>query len=393
MDKNINKTTENQQIISKKDELTDEVWSDISFLLDEETQKELSSWRLYFLRHGISKTEKEKELSWKSKSPQLPTTPLHEDWIKQVIESWKKLIESWLNLENTILIYSNDTIRVNQSLYVLIRLFKWDSEEDILKETILLEESWQFSISESDKRIIKYNSEWFGVLAHDFVSSSKKKVVNGEPEYETDQKRLLWDLKVIKNIITLMKNIREDRETLNIQWKNIIIVWHKSNKSWIIESVENKTRWIQIDYDMDPGEIIPYDMSIDWNFIDREERKDLLFMTTENQQSIKSVLRQEGWLLHIVDKNLQIWELQNYINAYFRSKPELYEKYLTSDNYDLRIFCIANLIKNGKFELVKGNLTKLVKIEDEKNMINFTETLLFLCENETQKREVLQIKK
>ena len=82
--------------------------------------------------------------------------------------------------------------------------------------------------------------------------------------------------------------------------------------------------------------------------------------------------------------------LQNYINAYFKSKPELYKKYLLSENHDLRVFCIANLIKNEDFQFVVDNFSQLLEIEDEKNIVNFVNIVLSLCD-ETQKKKIISI--
>ena len=74
----------------------------------------MAKWRVYFVRHGISKT-------WQWMTSQWDNVQLALTGAKQIISSSRKLIDMRLNKDNTIIIYSWDTTRVNESTHILCK--------------------------------------------------------------------------------------------------------------------------------------------------------------------------------------------------------------------------------------------------------------------------------
>ncbi|MEI8253133.1 MAG: hypothetical protein WCG25_05295 [bacterium] len=61
------------------------------------------------------------------------------------------------------------------------------------------------------------------------------------------------------------------------------------------------------------------------------------------------------------DKKTSLIGLQHFINNYFEQHPELYEKYLDSDNEDISIFCLSNLIRVEDYHTINIFLKKYLK--------------------------------
>ncbi|MEI8091536.1 MAG: hypothetical protein WCG98_04860 [bacterium] len=98
------------------------------------------------------------------------------------------------------------------------------------------------------------------------------------------------------------------------------------------------------------GEVRERDYNTQDRFINKYERKDILQINRGNYEHIIGTIEDEEIFkaelnnLKTDVNELDIIQLQNFINACFRKHPELYEKYLCSGNEDMRVFCLSNLL-------------------------------------------------
>ncbi len=302
--------------------------------------------RLYFVRHGDTGVE-----GYQNPMDRLLST--EEERFKKVS---KKLIDLGVNSDNAYILYDNWTNRVEES-WKYIQDFLWLDSGRVQKSIA--------GLDTTDKEI----------------------------KIKTYRENLILPA-ISAFILELINKISEVKNT------NVISVIHKSNIATIEQTPETlrnpKVPFVNATTGLKHWEIREIDVNISWVAISSFFRKDLLFLNNKNIAYFLLKLRKEEDLKPIIQQfksqELQIWELQNYINAYFRSKPKLYKKYLLSDSYELRIFCIANLIKNGEFEFFLDKLVELIDKESETNIINFIETILSICEDdENQQKRITSL--
>ena len=309
----------------------------------------ISIWRVFFVRHGISVADKEEE-DKDTKKPQWPKEPLHKEWRTQISDAWNILKILWLTSENTIIFYSDDTTRVNESV-------------DIISEKLFLTLKWEWLKHENvknDKRM---------------RSSKKIEWPNETYFYKEHEPRIKEDSGVMLDVVDLMQYIREN---MGIYWEkkvNIVLVWHKSNKSWIVQAVENKNTWIQTDVDIKNGEILEYDIDQNYEYMDIAKRKNILNITNKNYVEILWLLNKFDWLKRYIkqfdDWLLTIWQLQNYVNEYFFKYKQMCPKLLEYNNIELISFALRRLFENEKYEFIKDNTEKILKNNSDHKMLLF----------------------
>ncbi|MEI8253125.1 MAG: hypothetical protein WCG25_05255 [bacterium] len=95
-------------------------------------------------------------------------------------------------------------------------------------------------------------------------------------------------------------------------------------------------------------------------------QKDKLYLNANNidgiLNSLKDIENIKDKIELFDEKKCSLVELQNFINDYFQDHIELYLK--DFDNFDLNLFCLANLINFNYVQTVDGALSKI------KNIIN-----------------------
>lgn len=146
----------------------------------------------------------------------------------------------------------------------------------------------------------------------------------------------------------ILKSFSWENDLAYNKYKNIILLWHKSN-AWVSEVVRKEWDGIELcKTKIGNWDIWQFDINNRYEFINYEEDMQTLHPNYQNIDSIFTLLNQEKWLEKDItahkEKEVNIFEIQNIINAYFVQHPELYEKYIISENKDIRVFCLANLL-------------------------------------------------
>lgn len=281
--------------------------------------------RVYFIRHWESIDDNEL-LNWEKK-PQSPHSGLSDNWRKQIEISTNQIEKFWLNNSNTLFIYSDDTSRVIESLDIILNIF------------------WISSVINDDK----------------LKTSQKYLWDDGKISYYKDRKRLLIDLWISVSSIELMDEILS--EDIYKSFKNIVLIWHKSNKSGITESVYNKDLPFRWDLQINNWEILEFDISSENEYINHKD-SNLLFVNSLSYDKLLNIFPDVS--------HSTIIEFQNKLNAMFIKYPELFNKYVLSENSDLRKFCLINLIKNKEIFLL-NKLFLDEKFLSEVNKIDFSD--------------------
>lgn len=283
------------------------------------------SRRVYFVRHGES-VEDEKNKWTHNQTPQSPKTKLSENGKNQIKDTAKILKEMWLKREDTLFIYADDTTRVEESLEILLDSF-WVS-------WVINDERLQTSPKDIDKET------W-------------------EIKGFTGRKRLLNDLWVSADTIVLMEDILVQEKYK--KYKHIVLVWHKSNKAWIQESVENKDRGFQWDFSIKNGEILEVDITKKWDDYISYQTHQIFQVTSKNYHEIKAIFPEiEG---------KDIVDFQNQLNVYFIKNPYLFEKVLSDNSItdsSIKLFCLQKLIHEKKYDAAYYYIQKLSIKEVEK---------------------------
>lgn len=140
----------------------------------------------------------------------------------------------------------------------------------------------------------------------------------------------------------------------DIENVNIICVIHKSNidginKTFFGHSLSHlpNSKGIQT------GEIAVIDLNGAGKAMNYRQQKESLGLDFYNHKKIIQELSGEVGLRNVIQsyerQEIQILELQSFINAYFEKERRLFVEYLDSENLDLRIFCLANLLKHKEY--------------------------------------------
>lgn len=315
----------NQEIETSQEEIKKKV--DKIMMSEEEkleliklcNNSELTFTRIYLLRH-FDYLEDENYEKYNNLRDQLKNNNHNFDY-KYFWELDQSLKVDYNKINHNLL---NNLFNKKENIFIHDKI-DWETKVRILESINYIKENYQYPSLEKE---IKWS----------------KKIKN-------KQKALLeaW-LEVNK----IKENIKEKPE--DFVWKNIILLWSRSHshffnelnfdKQWKDDSEKNfEKRWYDyVDYDKN-GKLILQDL--------------FLQITPENYDKII----QEFWL-----ESEDIWmlDLQQGLNKIFEEKPELLEKYLYSEIKELKIFCLKNLIKKGK----KNILDKFFKENNlEKKLI------------------------
>ena len=288
--------------------------------------------------------EAQKGKKWVKRAPQWPDIPLDAKWVEQISVSWKVLKKLWINSNNVIIKYSDDTQRVIESVNILCNeLFECDYTHCINNELVSID--WRLSTTEK-------------IILSDWSTSHSK-----------DEERILKDTEIFRNTVQLMQKIRADELFLNKSDFNIILVWHKSNKSWFVEAIQNKNKWLRFKNDMSPWEILEVDINSNLDYIDEKKGRLLLILNNKNFENITWLLwkikKLEGVIEMFEKWEMQIWKLQNNINlvfAYEYSKwNNMYKNLLLIHNLELVIFALRNLFEKSEIDIIKKNIPNIFK--------------------------------
>lgn len=292
--------------------------------------------RIFFVRHGQSKEEYRN--LW---LPQDPTAELSKLWEDQIHKVWQKFEELWIDDTNAVIVYAWWTTRIIQSKKKLekynIGVTKWNSLENPLLETTRK----------------KYNPETKAM-------ESEKSHMQGVAEQLKNMVDLVhWE---ILESFKQSDGIYSDK-------KNIILLGHKSSEGFPELANESKEDTILHSLRIKPGEMFELDIGAANKLINYEKNKDVLHLTGDNYVDILKILWQEEEIRKEIkrfnDKEIQLYELQNLINRHFKGHPELYEKHLSSDNEDLRVFCLVNM-----FELCEAWFDKSERLARKEKTYN-----------------------
>lgn len=318
--------------------------------------------RIFFLRHGDTWTTS--DLS----NIQYHDAKLNEKWQQEMIDACDRLVNMWCKPEDTLIIYS-----------------PW-SEEKVER------------IVESQERFLE---NWFTDFCIDDRLDTSKRVIGLDGKNTLNQPRSVVKLRKSLEIAELIQIDLIDAlksYTWYAKYKNIVLLWHRANSAFteiakqIGEPLEIGKRKIET------GEILQHDINKSYEIIPYHNRKNILCLTNDNISKILSILIKENWLDKYIQafnsKKINIYELQNIINGYCSEHLELYEKYLASENEDLRVFCLVNLIKLKKYSYIEENMWCIVNSDnilylqhvigaiidwEEKNIVNDMIECIDIC--------------
>lgn len=272
-----------------------------------------SKARVFFVRHGKS-TEAKK---WNEASLQSNKASLAYIGKRQMKAAWRYLKNVWVKPLDDMVMFSNDTKRVTESVQIIIdQLITTPRNIALLKHT----------------ENLRTTKKWL-----------------------TEDQRLQEDIEVSSNTSKLMNQILQQ---VKDPYKNVtefILVWHKSNKSWVTDAIKNTDEAMKISFDIENGEIIELDIcSNTWEYIDPKKYPKMLFLNRSNYRSILKLLKNISDLKVNIQKfqnnrkwweEYPIWKLQNDINEYFQTHREAFPRLLANseNQLDLHTFCLENL--------------------------------------------------
>gem|GEM_PF-809853 len=170
---------------------------------------------------------------------------------------------------------------------------------------------------------------------------------------------------------------------------------HKSNIGYIKSYFFKKDgEAVSLSHDgMTPGEIREVDFTLEGKALNYGVNKTILSINSEDCDVLLGALEEKvlkAYVNRFRAGELQIWELQNLVNMYFQKNPKLFEGCLLSENRDLRIFCISNLLVEGKFDVVDEKMKGLLEMEKEGEIVDFVDSVLSVC-TEKERKELLKI--
>lgn len=132
------------------------------------------------------------------------------------------------------------------------------------------------------------------------------------------------------------------------------------------EAAGNINEAIEISFDIENGEIIERDIDADTGeYIDPKKHPETLFLNKSNYKAIlksletipglKSPIQNFRNNTEAESKRYPIWELQNTINEYFYSTSGAFSDFFVHKDCPagLRVFCLANLLKNKEYSTVE----------------------------------------
>jgi len=313
--------------------------------------------KLFFTRHGETTEVKV------SSDKQKPNARLSEKGIQQVKKNAIKL-KRLLDLKSKIVfVYDGNTERTKESLFYLL--------SEIFPDSINIDQ--------------EYNEDNFGKLIKKIENNVEVKASGGLWTMEKD----FIDEKYIPNR-QIDQSVRKDKvkdKTSTLLFKLLsnknslqyVLVWHKSNAESIVKAwMPNSNKKMRIDHDeiidldIVESEIRKWELDYEVKYYDEDTetlnitQKDKLYLNANNidgiLNSLKDIENIKDKIELFDEKKCSLVELQNFINDYFQDHIELYLK--DFDNFDLNLFCLANLINFNYVQTVDGALSKI------KNIIN-----------------------
>jgi len=311
--------------------------------------------RVFFVRHGQSKDE--------AINPWLPqdqNAELSKLWEDQIHKVWQKFAELWVNDMTAVIVYA------------------W----------------WTKRIIQSKKELEKYNigvTKW-NSLENSLLETTKKKYNPETKTIESEKSHMQGVAEQLKNIVDLVHweilSSFKQNDGIYSDKKNIILLGHKSSEGFPELANESKEDTILHGLRIKPGEMFELDIGADNKLINYEKNKDILHLTVDNYGDILKILWEEEVISKEIkrctDKEIQIFELQNLINDNFKGHPEMYERNLSSENEDLRVFCLANLIRLKRYKNIYIFLEKDLKlrsISEQKNIFDIIKKEKNILEN------------
>ena len=152
---------------------------------------------------------------------------------------------------------------------------------------------------------------------------------------------------------------------------------HKSSDGFT-ELAKERPEDVVLKRRIEPGDISELDIDSNYKLINYPQHKEIPFLNTKNYEEVLQEFSAEKDIQAQVErfrnKEMQLYELQNFIDKYFQDHPELYEKYFTCPNFDIALFCFTNLIKNKNKYVIEEKLPEFLeeKLSSEQLIQIFT---------------------
>jgi len=307
--------------------------------------------RVFSRRHGITKVE---EQYWTDEK-QLPNILMGINGKQEMERLADEMLASGCKAEDTVIVYSpkdeegNKVRRIIQSKNILQSKLQCAAIETNLLNTWVKIQDEEGKIDNKDDRIVgklKHAADVAELARHEILGA-----FNGK----------WWEYD---------------------KYKNIILLSHKSNEPWldVISTPEAKTVTLSKHKEnWNHDDDIMRDENGKAEYKNYKDEKDILKITNENKEEMMKYFQNEKWLYDEIcrceEGGCNIFELQNVVNRYFNEHPELYERYLTSEDSKLMLFCLTNLIQKGKGKFIENNFAKVIGIIDDYNFNETTKTI------------------
>ncbi|EKE27828.1 MAG: signal transduction protein [uncultured bacterium (gcode 4)] len=320
---------------------------------------ELSVSSFILIRHWRTKSE----VSWnKSKKDE----PLTKVWKNDDLEEAIWLIKK-IKYQENIIYYSSWTRRVNESLYIIL-------SKSLYNSGALLE----FSEENFKALIAKVQDEYKNIKIIDDT-----RFETSEDNNNSLSTRIQWQIRVMKETIDWIVCIENQILSWLNRDKNIIVIGHKSNKPWVLKAIYlADVPWIDPWSKMEPWSIIEVNINDEgrflWNYYDiangKQYRSHPRVLSINHKNNDEIIKLFNFWKFIEIIEEVKIWkikllELQNQINNYFHTHPELLSQFLLNKaiiNHDIHVFCISNLLERNEIESIKSFLGRdLAKTKQE----------------------------
>jgi hypothetical protein len=192
-----------------------------------------------------------------------------------------------------------------------------------------------------------------------------------EGPYYIDNTNALHNMRKdeVKNETSKLLNLL--LEEINEQ-EQIVLIGHKSNKESIIKTaIPNSNAKMNakhdeiIDLNIVPSQIKGRDKDYEISYYDNEinelflSNPNHLYITWQNFDGIRKSLNEEPfltWFQQFSDKKISMIDLEKEINEYFRKQEKINNNIYTHFFVfpEMRIFCLANLLKLEQLEEIKN---------------------------------------
>ena len=307
--------------------------------INQQTQKVIC--RVFSRRHGITKIE---EQYW-TEEKQMPNILMGNNGKQEMERLAEEMLASGCKAEDTVILYSPKDE-------------EWNKVRRIIQSKNILQSKLQCAAIETN-------------LLNTWV-----KIQNEEGKIDNKADRTVGKFKNMYEVAELGRH--EILGAFNGKWweydkyKNIILLSHKSNEPWldIISTPEAKTVTLSKHKEKrNHDDDIIKNENGKAEYKNYNDEKDVLQITSDNKEEMMGYFESEKWLYDEIcrceEMGCNIFELQNAVNEYFYRRPELYEKYLISENSELMLFCLANVIVDDTSYINEDNFSKIMSITDQ----------------------------